>query len=60
MYEEIYDIEFDSIDYNDYPDFCDAFICSAYINGREMTNDELDKLNDNREFVNNALINYLF
>ena len=53
-------IEFDGIDYSDYPDFCDAFICSADIDGREMTDDELDELNNNREFVSNALQNYLF
>jgi len=60
MYEGIYDIEFDSIDYNDYPDFCDTFICSAYVNGRKLTDDELDELNNDREFVYNALQNYLF
>ena len=58
--KEIDNIEFDGIDYNDYPDFCDAFICSADINGREMTDDELDELNNDREFVSNALQNYLF
>jgi len=58
--KEIDNIEFDGIDYSDYPDFCDAFICSADIDGREMTDDELDELNNDREFVSNALQNYLF
>ena len=58
--KEIDNIEFDGINYNDYPDFCDAFICSADINGREMTETELDELNNDREFVSNALQNYLF
>ena len=58
--KEIDNIEFDDIDYSDYPDFCDAFICSADIDGREMTDDELDELNNDREFVSNALQNYLF
>ena len=58
--KEIDNIEFDGIDYSDYPDFCDAFICSADIDGREMTDDELDEINNDREFVSNALQNYLF
>ena len=58
--KEIDNIEFDGINYNDYPDFCDAFICSADINGREMTETELDELNNDREFISNALQNYLF
>ncbi len=56
---KISNIEFDSIDYSDYPDFCDAFISSAYYNGVPMTQEQLDEINDD-DFVYEKLWNYLF
>lgn len=58
-YNLIEDISFDGIDYRDYPDFCDAFISSATYMGREMTQEELDILNDDTDFVYETLINHL-
>jgi hypothetical protein len=40
------EIHIDGIDTADYPDFVDAFIESALYNGVEMTEKELDELND--------------
>ena len=40
------DIEIDDIDMNDYPDFCDAYISSASYKGVELTESQLDELND--------------
>ena len=60
-YSKIEDIEFDGIDYSDYPDFCDAFICSAYWdNGQELTEDELDQINDDSQYVYEKLMEYLY
>ena len=59
-YNKIDNIEVDGIDYNDYPDFCDAFIMSADYDGKEMTEDEIDELNEDREFVLECVMNYLF
>ncbi len=59
-YKEIEDIELDDIDTNDYPDFCDAFICSATYKGRDMTEAELEQLNDNGDFVYQCVIDRLF
>ena len=61
----VHDIEFDGIDTNDYPDFCDAYISSATIeNGdgtfRDATDEEIEMLNDDRDFVYETLINQLF
>ena len=56
----VHNIEFDDIDYGDAPDFCDAFICYAEYDDREMTEDELEKLNENRDFVHEKLIDYLY
>ena len=59
-YEYVTDIEFDGIDYNDYPDFCDAYISSACYHDIEMCDEFLDKLNEDRDFVYDKLINYLY
>lgn len=37
----------DGADSRDYPDFCDAFFSYGIIDGRELTEDELDELTDN-------------
>ena len=57
-YSKIKDIEIDGIDSRDYPDFCDAYISSATYEGRELTLDELDNLDD--DFVYNQVIDYIF
>jgi len=47
--------------YDDYPDFCDSFICSAeWDNGEPLTDFELDEVNENRDFVHESLINQLY
>ncbi len=47
------DIEIEGIDGSDYPDFCDAYISNAIWEdpGEALTEEELDKLNENGEFV---------
>ncbi len=47
------DIEIEGIDGSDYPDFCDAYISNATWEdtGEALTEEELDKLNENGEFV---------
>lgn len=59
-YKLIDNIEVDGIDINDYPDFCDAFIASADYNGKEMTEEQLDKLNEDSDFVYQCVQNHLF
>ena len=43
------DIELGGVDYKDHPDYCDAFVESASFNGVELTNEQLDELNDSDE-----------
>ena len=59
---EFNSIEIDNIDHKDYPDFCDAFATSAtFKNGQELTESELDILNDNHsELINERVHNILF
>lgn len=59
-YSKIEDIEVDGIDTRDYPDFCDAYISSATYKGREMTDAELDRLNEDSDFVYQAVQDKLY
>jgi hypothetical protein len=58
------DIEVDGIDTRDYPDFCDAYIESANVeeNGewRDVTDAELDELNEDYDFVYECVEDYLY
>ena len=47
----ITDIQVSGIDTNDYPEFTDAYIESAKLNGKEMTEEQLEAINENKEFV---------
>ena len=58
--DQVSDIELDGIDTTDAPDFCDAFITDATINGRKATSAELDELNEDRQFVYEKLMEHLY
>lgn len=52
------DVEINDIDMNDYPDFCDAFISYATYEGRELTDEELDWIQENySNYVNEKIHN---
>ncbi len=38
--------EFEGIDYSDYPDFVDAHIVRAWSGDRELSEEEVEELND--------------
>jgi hypothetical protein len=59
-YAKITNIEFDDVNRNDHPDYCDAYILSADYNGREMTEDELEEINQDRTFVLEKLHSFSF
>jgi len=59
-YKLIDNVDIDGIDYSDYPDFCDAFICAADYNGEPMTQDQLDIINEDMDFVYSWVENYIF
>lgn len=59
-YSKVDNIEVDGIDTNDYPDFVDAFIANADYDGREMTEEELEELNEDYDFVYEAVQSHLF
>ncbi len=57
-YEEIDDVEM-CIDTSDAPDFCNCYVESFTYKGRPATDDELDALNDDEEFVYEQVISHL-
>ena len=59
-YNKIDNIEVEGIETTDYPDFCDAFISYADYNGVEMTEEQLDEINENSDFVYECVTDFLF
>jgi hypothetical protein len=57
---KITDVVVDGIDYNDYPDFCDAYIASCLIDGVEATDEQLEEINEDGDFVYNAVLSRIF
>jgi len=59
--EEVEDMQFSDVDNSDYPDYSDAFVESATYKGREMTEEELNEINDDyRDFVYQKLMDWIF
>ena len=58
------DIEVAGINLKDYPDFCDAYIDSAtvVIDGviREATDEEIEKLNEDKDLVYQKVMDTLY
>lgn len=59
-YSKISNIQFDDIDHSDAPDYCDAHIVSADYDGQPMDNDQIDFLNEDRQYVYEKLMDYLY
>tara|TARA_B110001454_G_C12284497_1_gene252564 strand:+ start:300 stop:488 length:189 start_codon:yes stop_codon:yes gene_type:complete len=59
-YSKITEIEVDGIDHSDFPDFVDAFIANAYYNDVEMTEMQLEELNEDRDFVYECTLDSIF
>jgi len=54
------DVKVEDIDMKDYPDFCDAFIASATIDGRELTDEELNEVNEDYDYLYSQIENTLY
>ena len=57
---KITDVFVSGIDHKDYPDYVDAFIESAQYEGRDLTEEELDELNEDYDFKYDKIINQIF
>ena len=60
LFKDLENVEFAGIDHSDYPDYCDAYIESADIDGVACTDTELDSvaINDGGSFYE-ALLDHL-
>lgn len=59
-YEKIDNVQLDDVHTWDYPKFCDAFISYAELDGVEMTEQQLDELNDDYGFLEKEIQKYLY
>jgi hypothetical protein len=59
-YELIDNIEVDGIDTSDYPDLTDSFIAAADYDGVPMTDEQLEEINEDYDFVYEQVLKYLF
>ena len=53
-------VEVDGIDMKDYPDFCDAYIDYAEIDGVELTDDQYEEVNEDSQLVYDYVMAKLF
>jgi hypothetical protein len=59
-YSKIENIELEDINHGDAPDYCDAFIGAATYKDKPMSDKQLDRLNENRDFVAASLERELY
>ena len=52
-------IDVDGVHDWDHPDYCDAYISEANYNGKPVTDEQLDEINDNDQFRYEAVWEYL-
>ena len=59
--KKIDNMEFEGVDFKDYPDFVDAFLVAADYDGKEMTEEQIDYINDEyHEFVYEQVYDSIF
>lgn len=56
---KVSNIQFEDVDKSDAPDYCDAYIVSADYDGVEMNSYQLEKLNEDKDFVHSQLLEWL-
>ena len=52
-------VEMGGVDMADYPDFCDAYVDSCDVNGVEATDEQLDMINEDSDFIYEQLEDYM-
>ena len=58
-YKKVEVIEIDGINHGDYPDYVDAYITEAEYDGKPMTDEMIDEINDNDQFRYEAVWDYI-
>jgi len=59
-YKLFTDVTFEGVDHRDHPDYCNAFIASAEYDGRYLSDEELDELNEDTDLLYELLIDNLY
>jgi hypothetical protein len=60
-FNTLQNIQVEDVDMKDYPKFCDAYIASAeHADGTELTDAELDIVNEDMSFVYEAVQQHLY
>jgi hypothetical protein len=59
-FDKIDNVELEGIDYNDAPDFCDAYIASCDIDGIPATEEELEIINADGQFVYDQVEKHIY
>ena len=59
-YSKIDNVRVADIDFRDAPDFVDAYIDSANYDGVPMTDEQLDILNEDRDYVYGCTMNQIY
>lgn len=59
-YSKISNVYVAGIDHRDAPDYCDAYIESADYDGEEMSDEMLEELNQDSQYVYEAVINQIY
>tara|TARA_R100001244_G_scaffold116164_1_gene86179 strand:+ start:439 stop:711 length:273 start_codon:yes stop_codon:yes gene_type:complete len=57
--KDITDVTIDGIDFKDHPDYCDAYISEATWFNFDCTDEELEIINEDRDFVYDKVLEYL-
>lgn len=60
IHSKIDNIHCADIDFKDAPDFVDAYIESADYDGRKMTEDQLNEINEDSEYVYDAVLKQIY
>ena len=59
-YTKIDNIVIGDLDTTDYPDFSDAYIESADYDGQPMSEEMLEEVNNNKDYIHESVFNYIF
>ncbi len=59
-YSQIDNVEIDGIDHRDSPDYVDAFISYADYKGKPMSDKDLDRLNEDSDYVYPCVIDRIY
>ncbi len=57
---KISNIKIDGVCHLDHPEYSDAYIESADYDGEPMTEEQLESINEDSEFVYEAVLNHLY